>query len=104
LAARESPPPAESPAPISACCNEDLPKSSRSNPLLKAFDRTDVGSVAIRLFNIASNIKGEPKLQFSLYTKMVHMLQTDIRCLRRAAVADVSKGQIVLATEERDRP
>jgi hypothetical protein len=45
---------------------------------LKAFERTDVGSVAVRLFNIASNSKGERKLHFSFSTKMVHMLQTDM--------------------------
>jgi hypothetical protein len=45
---------------------------------LKAFDRTDVEGVAIRLFNIASNSKGERKLHFSFSTKMVHMLQTDM--------------------------
>ena len=45
---------------------------------LKAFDRTDVDSVAIRLFNVASNSKGERKLHFSFSTKMVHMLQPDM--------------------------
>jgi hypothetical protein len=44
---------------------------------LKAFERPDVGRIAIRLYNVASNRKGARKLHFSFSTKMVHMLQPD---------------------------
>lgn len=45
---------------------------------LKALDRTDVESVAIRLFSVDSNSKAARRLHFSFSTKMVHMLQTDM--------------------------
>ena len=61
---------------------------------LKAFDRTDVDSVAIRLFNIASNSKGKRKLHFSFSTKMVHMLQPD------APVYDSLVAQFYFLAEE----
>lgn len=44
---------------------------------LKAFERADVGPIAVRLYRIPSNSKGERKLHFSFSTKMVHMLQPD---------------------------
>jgi hypothetical protein len=44
---------------------------------LKAFERADVGRIAVRLYNVPSNSKGERKLHFSFSTKMVHMLQPD---------------------------
>jgi hypothetical protein len=42
---------------------------------LKAFERPDVGRIAVWLYNVASNSRGERKLHFSFSTKMLHMLQ-----------------------------
>jgi hypothetical protein len=44
---------------------------------LKAFERYDVARIALLLYKVASNSKGERKLHFSFSTKMVHMLQPD---------------------------
>ncbi|HTQ58572.1 MAG TPA: hypothetical protein VMI94_29120 [Bryobacteraceae bacterium] len=44
---------------------------------MKTFERTDVSRIAIRLYNLKSNSKGDRKLHFSFSTKMVHMLHTD---------------------------
>lgn len=44
---------------------------------LKAFEHADVGRIAVRLYNVASNSKGERKLHFSFSTKMIHMLQPE---------------------------
>lgn len=44
---------------------------------LKAFEHPDVGRIAVCLYNVASNSKGERKLHFSFSTKMLHMLQPD---------------------------
>src|SRR5260370_41701225 len=45
---------------------------------LKALGRADVGRIAIRLYGVGSNKKGERKLHFSFSTKMAHMLQPDM--------------------------
>jgi hypothetical protein len=42
---------------------------------LKAFDRVDVQKIAVRLYSVAANSRGERKLHFSFSTKMAHMLQ-----------------------------
>lgn len=44
---------------------------------LKAFERADVGNIALRLYDVPSNSKGARRLHFSFSTKMVHMLQPD---------------------------
>jgi len=42
---------------------------------LKALDRVDVQRIAVRLYNVPANGRGERKLHFSFSTKMAHMLQ-----------------------------
>src|SRR3954469_8368709 len=44
---------------------------------LKAFDLADVGRIAVRLYGVPTNSRGNRKLHFSFSTKMVHMLQPD---------------------------
>jgi len=44
---------------------------------LKAFDLPDVARIAVRLYGVPSNSRGDRKLHFSFSTKMVHMLQPD---------------------------
>src|SRR3954471_15632853 len=44
---------------------------------LKAFDLADVGRIAVRLYGVPANSRGDRKLHFSFSTKMVHMLQPD---------------------------
>jgi hypothetical protein len=43
----------------------------------KSVERPDVRPLAVRLYSIASNSKGDRKLHFSFSTKMVHMLFPD---------------------------
>jgi hypothetical protein len=42
---------------------------------LKAFDCVDVQRIAVRLYSVPANGRGERKLHFSFSTKMAHMLQ-----------------------------
>lgn len=42
---------------------------------LKAFDKVDVQTIAVRLYNVPANARGDRKLHFAFSTKMAHMLQ-----------------------------
>lgn len=42
---------------------------------LKAFDRVDLERIAVRLYSVPANSRGDRKLHFSFSTKMAHMLQ-----------------------------
>jgi len=42
---------------------------------LKAFDSVEVQRIALRLYGVPANSRGERKLHFSFSTKMAHMLQ-----------------------------
>jgi hypothetical protein len=59
---------------------------------LKAVERADVWRIAVRLYNVASNSKGERKLHFSFSTKMIHMLHPD------SPVYDKSGGPVLFST------
>jgi hypothetical protein len=41
----------------------------------KAFDNVDVQTIAVRLYSVPANARGDRKLHFSFSTKMAHMLQ-----------------------------